>query len=63
MVYLYLFITAIVAGIILHLIKNMCNHKYKVISESIATYDNVPIGRVFYLQCEKCGKIKKQSLT
>lgn len=64
MVYLYLFITAIVAGIILHFIKNMCDHKYEIIKEydyeEVGYYSGkkVKVGYIYHLQCEKCGKIK-----
>ena len=46
----------------------ICEHKWKVIQQTIAyqgVYENEgerPIGTNYYLQCEKCGEVKKKKL-
>lgn len=40
--------------------KLACRHVWKKITTiKIINDDNIPVGYKFYLECEKCGKIKK----
>lgn len=41
----------------------LCEHKWEIIDTANSVVgDNVIVGQVFYLQCEKCGCVKKRVL-
>jgi len=38
-----------------------CSHKWKIIDErDFSDYDGRRIGTSYYLQCEKCGNVKRK---
>lgn len=49
-----------------------CQHKWQILEKTILyrsdvsveeSENSLPIGRLYFLQCEKCGAVKKEKLS